>query len=244
MRPLIGITSYLDSARWGGRAPCEAAVLPYSYVRAVRAVGARAVVLPPDPDGADGVVAALDGLVLAGGGDLDPRLYGAEPEPASTGINSERDAGEIALLRAAIAADLPVLGICRGMQLMVATAGGRLHQHLPDIVGHHRHRPQPDVIGRHPVRTVPGSRLAAVIGAGADVPSHHHQGVADPGSLTVSGVADDDTIEAVERPNARFAVAVLWHPELEPNDRRLFEALVRAVSPKRETGSWITPSWG
>lgn len=226
MRPLIGISSYVEKARWGAW-DREAALVPQVYVAAVHAAGGRALVVPPSPDGAAEVVAALDGLILAGGPDLEPSLYGAEPDPRTVNTRPARDAGEVALLAAADAADLPVLGICRGMELMVAAAGGRLVQHLADVVGADRHRGAPGVYVRHPVTTVAGSRLAGLIGAGTEVPSYHHQGVADPGGLTVSAYADDGSIEAVEVPGARFRLGVLWHPEQDV-DRRLFEGLLAA----------------
>jgi putative glutamine amidotransferase len=229
MRALVGISGYVETVHSGDwTRPVTFA--PQSYVTAVHAAGGRAVVLPPSPDGADRVVAALDALILAGGADLDPALYGAAREPATAEPRPDRDAGESALLAAATAAGLPVLGICRGMQLMVACAGGRLHQHLPDVIGHSRHQAARGVYGPHAVTTVPGSLLAALIGPQATVPSYHHQGVADPGSLTVSAYADDGTVEAVERPGAGFFLGVLWHPEAG-DDRRLFEALVAAAAP-------------
>jgi putative glutamine amidotransferase len=228
MRPLVGITAYVETVHSGDWERLVT-LLPQQYVASIHGAGGRAVVLPPATEGTDRVIAALDALVLAGGADLDPACYRAAPEPATTGLRPDRDAGESALLAAATAADLPVLGICRGMQLMVAAGGGRLHQHLPDVVGHHRHRPAPGVYGSHPVQTVPGSLLAGLIGPHATVPSYHHQGVADPGTLTVSARADDGTIEAVERPAARFWLGVLWHPEAG-DDARLFEALVAAAA--------------
>ncbi len=225
MAPLIGISAYVEQARWGVW-DREVTLLPQVYVTAVHAAGGRAVLVPPFPEGAASVVAALDGLVLAGGSDLDPALYGAEPDPHTTGVRPARDAGEVALLRAAIAADLPTLGICRGMQLMAAHAGGKLVQHLES--GEHRGRP--GVYVQHPVRTVPGSRLAGILGETVDVPSYHHQGVADPGTLTVSAHAHDGGIEGVEDPAARFRVGVLWHPE-QGTDPRLFTALLAAARP-------------
>ncbi|MEN3361496.1 MAG: putative glutamine amidotransferase, partial [Mycobacteriales bacterium] len=203
MRPLVGITGYVETVH-SGDWDRQVTFLPQSYVNAVHAAGGRAVVLPPAMDGIDRVIAALDGLILAGGPDLDPGVYGAEREPATAEPRPDRDAGESALLAAATAADLPVLGICRGMQLMVACAGGSLHQHLPDIIGHIRHQAAVGVHSPHPVRTVGGSRLAGLIGPHATVPSYHHQGIADAGGLTVSAYADDGTVEAVERPAARF----------------------------------------
>jgi len=230
--PLVGITSYVEQARWGVW-DREATLLPQAYVTAVHAAGGRALVVPPLPEGAEEVVDALDALVLAGGADLDPALYGAERDPRTSGVRPDRDAGEVALLRAAIAADLPVLGICRGMQLLTSVAGGRLSQHLPDVVGSDRHRGAPGGYASHLVRTVPGTRLADLLGEsgeGLEVPSHHHQGVADPGTLTVSACADDGTIEAVEAPDGRFRIGVLWHPEAG-TDGRLFTALVAAARP-------------
>ncbi|MDP9240769.1 MAG: gamma-glutamyl-gamma-aminobutyrate hydrolase family protein, partial [Actinomycetota bacterium] len=208
MRALIGITSYVEEARWGvWTAP--ATLLPQRYVEAVHAGGGRALVIPPCADGADAVVAALDGLVLAGGSDVDPALYGAESDPHTEQARPLRDAGEQALLRAAMLADLPTLGICRGMQMMVVTNGGWLIQHLPDVVGSERHRAAPGQYAEHGVRTAEGTRLAALLGPSLTVPSYHHQGVADAGTLTVSAYADeDDTIEGVELPEARFALGV------------------------------------
>lgn len=229
MRPLVGITSYVEEARWGTRS-APATLLPQSYVVAVHAAGGRAVVIPPFPEAADVVVTALDALVLAGGVDIDPALYGADRDPHTEAPRPDRDAGEQALLRAALAVDLPLLGVCRGMQLMCVTAGGRLIQDLPGAIGSQRHRAGQGVYTEHGVRTVPGTRLAGLLGPAASVPSYHHQGIADPGSLKVSAHADDGTIEGVEVPGAAFAVGVLWHPEAG-NDPRLFAALVAAAAP-------------
>jgi putative glutamine amidotransferase len=226
-RPVVGITSYIEVAKWGVWDQ-PAVVLPYSYVRSIEAAGARAVVLPPSAVGVDEAVARLDAVVFAGGADLDPALYDDAPHPSTQGVRADRDAGELPLLQAALRADLPVLGICRGMQLLAVAHGGTLVQHLPDLVGHERHRPSPGVYGQHEVRTAPGSRLRAVLGDCVVVPSYHHQGLASPGSLTVTGWADDDTPEAVEDPRSRFALGVLWHPEAG-DDPRLFEALVAAT---------------
>jgi putative glutamine amidotransferase len=231
VRPLIGITAQLEPAAWGvwhGRAT----LVPQAYVEAVHAGGGRAVAVPPAVDGVDRVVAALDGLVLAGGPDLDPALYGADREPETVGVRPDRDAGERALLVAAAGVGMPVLGICRGMQLMVVVGGGRLHQHLPDLVGHDRHRPTLGRPGRHRVHAVAGSTLAGLLGPVATVRSYHHQGIADPGALRVSARDEDGMIEAVEQPGAWFHLGVLWHPELDP-DLRLFTALAQAASVPR-----------
>jgi putative glutamine amidotransferase len=225
--PVVGITSYVEVARWGVWDQ-RAVVLPYAYVDAVERAGARVLVLPPSPTGAAETVDRLDALVLAGGADLDPATYGETPHAETMGIREDRDAGEAALLQEALGRDLPVLGICRGMQLLAVAHGGSLIQHLPDVVGHDRHRPRPGLYGRHEVRLAPDSRAHGVLGARVDVPSYHHQGVASPGSLTVSGWADDETPEVLEDPGRRFALGVLWHPEAD-NDPRLFDALVAAT---------------
>ena len=122
------------------------------------------MLVPPNATDAPEVLAVLDGLLLAGGADLDPALYGAEAHAQTAGLRPDRDAGELAALRAADELDLPVLGVCRGMQLMTVAAGGTLHQHLPEVVGHESHRPEPGVYGRHDVRLAAGSRVAAVLG--------------------------------------------------------------------------------
>ena len=227
-RPLIGITCYVEQARWGVW-DMPAALVPYSYVRAVEAAGGRAVVVPPSTADPQEVLGVLDGLVLAGGPDIDPARYGEPPHDQTVGLRPDRDAGELTLLSGALADDLPVLGICRGMQLMTVQAGGRLSQHLPDEVGHERHRPEPGVYGDHGVRIEPGSRVGRILGSGTRVRSYHHQGVADPGTLVATGWDDQDgTVEVVEDPSRRFALGVLWHPEVG-DDPRLFDALVLAA---------------
>ncbi len=226
-RPVVGITSYVEQARWGVW-DVPAVLLPYRYVERVAEAGGRPVVIPPSVDGVDEVLDRLDAVVFAGGSDLDPTLYGQRPHPETTGVRPLRDTGELPLVRAALGRDLPVLGICRGMQLLTVANGGSLHQHLPDVVGHDDHRAAPGVYALHEVRLAPGSRVHGILGDRASVPSYHHQGVASAGSLTVSGWAHDDTIEAVEAPDLRFALGVLWHPEAS-EDLRLFEALLTAA---------------
>ncbi|MDQ6874283.1 MAG: gamma-glutamyl-gamma-aminobutyrate hydrolase family protein [Actinomycetota bacterium] len=231
MRPLIGVTGYVEEARWG-LWETRVTLLPQRYVDAVHAAGGRAVVVPPFADGADAVVAALDGLILSGGPDIDPRLYRAQPDPHLGVLRPDRDDGELALVHAATAADLPVLGVCRGMQLMCVAAGGALIQHLPDRIGTDVHRPVPGQYAEHPVRTVAGSRLAGVLDPTLSVPSSHHQGIEEAGALTISAHADDGTVEGVERPAAHFALGVLWHPEVS-SDLRLFQGLVAAAGGDR-----------
>ncbi|OKI89453.1 gamma-glutamyl-gamma-aminobutyrate hydrolase family protein [Micromonospora sp. CB01531] len=226
-RPIIGITAYVEPAGWAVWRDVPAALVPQAYVRAVTAAGGRAVVLPPDDADAD-VLRVLDGLLLAGGADVGPERYGQPPDPR-TESRPDRDAGELGLLTAALAADVPVLGVCRGMQLLAIAHGGALHQHLPDVVGHDGHRPAPGVYGVHPVRFAPGSLAAAVMGGVDRVNSYHHQGVADPGSLTATGWADDGVVEAVEDPGRRFLLGVQWHPEND-KDPWPVAALVRAAT--------------
>jgi putative glutamine amidotransferase len=226
MRPIIGITAYVVPATWGVWHDLPSALVPHDYVAAVTLAGGRAVLLPPDDQDAD-VLRALDGLVLAGGPDVDPALYGEQPEPLTVSV-PERDSAEMFLVRAALDQKMPVLGVCRGMQLLAVAAGGRLHQHLPDVLGHEKHRPAPGVYGEQEAHFEPGSRIAALMGDDRAIHCFHHQGVADPGTLTVTGRADDGTIEAIEDPAHRFALGVQWHPEVT-RDARLFGALVAAT---------------
>jgi putative glutamine amidotransferase len=227
MRPVVGITSYVEQARWGVW-DIPAVVLPFRYVERVEAAGATAVVLPPAATSDAEVLDRLDAVVFAGGADLDPALYDQPAHEQTIGLRPERDAAEVPLMRAALDRDLPLLGICRGMQVLSVVSGGALEQHLPDVVGHEGHRPEPGVYGRHGVRLAPGSLAHRLLGDEVSVPSYHHQGLASAGSLTVTGWADDQSPEVVEDPTRRFALGVLWHPEAG-DDLRLFEALVGAA---------------
>jgi putative glutamine amidotransferase len=227
VQPLIGITCYVERTRWGVW-DTTTALLPHGYVTQVEDAGALAVILPPRTSASRDVLDRLDGLVIAGGADVDPGRYGEPVHPETLGLRPDRDAGEFALLGEALRRDLPVLGICRGMQVMAVHAGGRLIQHLPDEVGHTGHRPAPGEYGSHGARFAPGSLVATLLGEKATVNSYHHQGVADPGTLTVTGWADDGSVEAVEDPTRRFAVGVQWHPE-STEDNRLFAGLVAAA---------------
>jgi putative glutamine amidotransferase len=231
-RPTIGICTPLEQARWGAW-NLPAFLLPRSYVDAVHRAGAMALLLAPDPalaEDPDEVLDLVDGVMLAGGADLDPRLYGAEPHEQTIGSVPERDAFEVALARRAIDRDLPLLAICRGMQVMNVARGGTLHQHLPDVVGHEEHR---RVLGSfdgadHDVRLEPGSLAARAAGEELHaVKSHHHQGVDRLGAgLTVTGWATlDELPEALEADGNRFALGVQWHPEADERSR-LIAALV------------------
>jgi anthranilate synthase component 2/putative glutamine amidotransferase len=225
--PVIGLTSYVEPARWG-LWDTTANLLPYDYVRSLTEVGARPVILPP-VEGAETLIDRLDGLVLVGGGDVEPARYGAEPDPRTDRPREFRDRAELALADAALAAGLPMLGVCRGLQVVNVLRGGTLHQHLPDLVGHEGHSPTPGTFGRHRVTIEPGSRLAKILdGEEADVPTHHHQGVDRLGDgLVPVAWSDDGVVEAAELDAHPFALAVQWHPEAG-TDPSLFRALVAA----------------
>src|SRR3954464_12148461 len=175
-RPLIGITTYVVPARFGPW-ELESALVPQDYVRAVERAGGRALLVPPAPDGGGETLDALEGLVFSGGADLDPGLYGQEPHPETTGVEPERDRGEVALLSAALARDLPVLAICRGSQVLNVVLGGDLVQHLPDDdVAGDAHKHAPGVFADHEVGVEPGSRLAGLVGGRVEGKSHDYQG--------------------------------------------------------------------
>ncbi|WP_127497172.1 gamma-glutamyl-gamma-aminobutyrate hydrolase family protein [Actinoplanes solisilvae] len=224
-RPIIGITTYVDQATWGVWRDLPTTFVPHDYTEAVTQAGGRPVLIPPHED--TDILTVLDGLVLAGGPDVSPELYGADPEPLTV-TRPGRDRAEMLLVRRALDLDVPVLGVCRGMQLMVVASGGSLHQHLPDVLGHEKHRPAPAVYGEHDASFVPGSRIAALMGDDLAIRCFHHQGVADAGKLTVTGRAEDGLAEAVEDASRRFALGVQWHPEVI-RDERLFGALVAAA---------------
>jgi putative glutamine amidotransferase len=233
MRPLIGITSYEEEIRWGVWTE-EATLIPLSYVRAVEHAGGRALVVPPSEDGLDETLGALDGLILSGGGDLDPDLYGAEPHAETDAPRAARDRAELRLLQAALERDMPVLAVCRGSQLLNVARGGDLVQHLPEQVGHERHKHEPGQFSDHGVRLDPDSRVGTLLGEHAPVKSHHHQGYGTLGEgLREAAWADDGTVEALEDPERRFAIGVLWHPE-EGEDFALFRALVDEARAFRE----------
>ncbi|MFE7412681.1 gamma-glutamyl-gamma-aminobutyrate hydrolase family protein [Streptomyces laurentii] len=222
-KPLIGVTTYLEQARWGVW-DLPAALLPAGYPRLVRESGGLPALLPPDePDAAAEVVSRLDGLVIAGGADVEPVRYGAAPDPRTGPPARERDAWELALIEAALAAGTPLLGICRGLQLLNVALGGTLVQHLDGHTG------AVGVMGRHPVVPVPGTRYAALVPETASVPTYHHQCADILGkNLTVSAHAPDGTVEAVELPSPAWVLAVQWHPEMG-EDTRVMRGLVAAA---------------
>ncbi|MFD8816986.1 gamma-glutamyl-gamma-aminobutyrate hydrolase family protein [Streptomyces sp. NPDC059627] len=224
-RPLIGVSTYLEAgARWGVW-ELEAALLPAGYPRLVQRAGGLAAMLPPDaPEHAAATVARLDGLVIAGGPDVEPVRYGAEPDPRTGPPARVRDAWELALADAALAAGIPLLGICRGMQLLNVALGGTLVQHIDG------HAQVPGVFGRHPVKPVPGTRYAETVPEETSVPTFHHQAVDRLGAgLLVSAQAADGTVEAIELPAERgWVLGVQWHPEMG-EDLRVMRALVTAA---------------
>ncbi|WP_041841401.1 gamma-glutamyl-gamma-aminobutyrate hydrolase family protein [Actinoplanes friuliensis] len=241
-RPLIGLTAYAEQVKYGSNDQLVG-MLPMSYVKAVHATGGRAVLITPDDPGTD-VLESLDGIVFAGGGDVDPGNWGAEPHPA-TSSDPVRDASELLLMRAALDADLPVLGVCRGLQVMAVATGGSLHQHLPDLIGHERHRAAPGTdplaadssdFGRHDVVLKQGTAARGLLGPRLTVNSFHHQAVDDPGSFTVSGWCPEDrVVEIIEDPDRYFTLGVQWHPE-RTGDLRVFAALVEAAAERSGLG--------
>jgi len=225
VKPLVGVTAYVEQARFGAW-DVPAALIPLSYVQAIERAGGRALVVPPTEEGVEETLDALDGLLLSGGSDLDPSLYGADAHAETRHVRPERDRAELALLRGALARDLPVLAVCRGSQVLNVARGGDLVQHLPETVGNEAHRETAGVFSQHGVKVDLDSRLGGIIGDSVEVKSHHHQGYGELGEgLRIVARAEDGTIEAVEDPERRFAVGVLWHPE-EGEDAALFEALV------------------
>ena len=221
-RPTIGITASLETVTSGAWVE-DSAVVPFLYCAAVQRAGGRAVLLVPDAADAEDPAALLelvDGVLVTGAaGDVDPARYGAEPHPRTEPVAAVRDDFELTLVRGAQDADLPVLGICRGMQVVNVAHGGTLAQHLPDLVGHDEHARTPGEFVRHDVRIAPGTTAARAVGAErATVHGFHHQGVDRVGEGLVASAwsaLEDGIVEAVERPGEGFVLGVLWHPEAD-----------------------------
>jgi putative glutamine amidotransferase len=232
-RPVVGLTTYLQQAQTGVW-DVRASFLPAMYVEGVTRAGGIATLLPPQPVDqaiAGRVLDGLDGLVLTGGRDVDPASYGQDRDPTTDEPAGDRDAFEFALVRGALARGLPVLGICRGAQVLNVALGGTLHQHLPNVLGHTKHQAGNAVFTTSGIRTVPGTRLAALIGESTDAQCYHHQAIDQLGQGLIISAQDsaDGVIEAVEMPGENFTLAVQWHPEERLDDLRLFAAVVDAA---------------
>ncbi|MGW4509388.1 gamma-glutamyl-gamma-aminobutyrate hydrolase family protein [Streptomyces sp. NPDC004436] len=225
-RPLIGITTYVEESTRYGVWDLPTSLVPSGYHHLVQAAGGAAVLLPPDdPGSAAEVLSRVDGLVVAGGPDVDPVHYGAARDPRTGAPATVRDHWELALIAAALDAELPLLGICRGMQALNVALGGTLVQHIDG------HVDTPGTMSWHPVRPVPGTRYAALVPEEAQVPTYHHQAVERLGSgLVVSAHATDGTVEAIELPDpGRWVLGVQWHPERD-TDTRVMSSLIEAAS--------------
>jgi putative glutamine amidotransferase len=243
-RPVVGICTGLVQAQWGVWDQ-HAALLPLSYVTAIQEAGGLALMIPPDQgliEDPDEMLDRIDGLILAGGSDIDPASYGADPHPHTNGTVPDRDRSEIALARRAVQRDLPVLGICRGMQLINVALGGDLIQHVPEQVGHEEHRRHPGSFdgADHDVRLQPGSLAARAAGEEHHrTLSHHHQAVATIGAgLEVTGVSTLDALpEAIEAPGRRFVLGVQWHPEADEHSPVVAALVAAAASYRSARGS-------
>jgi putative glutamine amidotransferase len=237
MPPRIGLPTYREQARWGSWER-SADLLPADYAARIREAGGVPVLLPPgEPKQAESALGGVHGLVLTGGADIDPARYGAPAHPQTGPLRPERDSWEFALVSAALAWDMPILGICRGLQLLNVALGGTLIQYLPEVVGHQRHRP---AVGHHATELVTvaaGSRLAELVGERLEVAAHHRQAVGSLGrGLLAMAWADDGTVEAVEFKERRWVIAVQWHPEIS-GAGQLFHGLVDACNTTMATRS-------
>jgi putative glutamine amidotransferase len=240
-KPVIGLTTYLEQAKQGVW-DVRAAFLPQQYFDAVTASGGIAVLLPPQPEpdaAAEAVLDGLDGLILTGGMDVQPELYGAERHPLTDPARPDRDAWELALFRGAEARRLPVLAICRGLQLVNVARGGTLHQHLPEALGTERYRIGGGVFATNEVQVDDGTRIARLVGAGPlSVHSYHHQGIDRLGDgLVATARTDDGLVQAFEGDGEGYVVGVQWHPEENREDRRLFAGLVAEASAFRRAAT-------
>ena len=228
----VGICAAVERARWGVWDQMIA-LAPLGYATAVQRAGGVALILPPDrrTETAEEALEHVDALLLAGGADVDPRTYGAEPHPETSNTRPDRDAFEVALTQMALERGMPVLGVCRGMHVLNGALGGTLIQHLPDVVGHNDHRHAPGSFGDHEVRLQAGSLAARAIGAERTaVKSHHHQGLDRLGEgVVATGWSEpDEVVEAIELEGRPYALGVLWHPE-EDERSRVIGSLVAAA---------------
>lgn len=233
-RPVIGLPTYIEPARFGTW-ETESAVLQTGYIRMVEQAGGIPVLLPPVGVARPELIDRLDGLVLTGGADMDPARYGAEPSPNLGPLRPDRDASELVLFALARAAGLPILAVCRGLQVVNVALGGTLIQHLPDVLGHDEHGGGPSSFTITRVLTEPDSRVAAIVGSEVKAHCHHHQAIDTlAADLTVTARAEDGTIEAAEARTGEFLVGVQWHPEVNTTDYRLIRALVQEAARRKE----------
>ena len=231
-RPVIGVTSYLEQATMGVW-DVPAIFLPTSYVKPIAAAGASVVVLPPQEvhrAAVSHILDGLDGLCVSGGYDVDPATYGHTQHPRTDAPRRDRDAWEFALLAGALERRMPVLGVCRGAQVLNVLRGGTLHQHLPEFVGSPRHQGADGVFAKVRVSVIEGSLLATLHPLVREVPVYHHQAIDVLGTgLVVSATCEDGVIEAVEDPSLTFCVAVQWHPEQDQGSAGLYAGFVEAA---------------
>lgn len=227
MKPIIGITCCMREARYSDFVR-HAAILPSAYISMVDKVGGVPMIIPPAGD-MTMLLDSIDGLIVSGGPDISPANYNEEPGPMTTEFYPEQDYSEMGLIERALERDMPLLGICRGMQILSVAHGGRMHQHLDTTPGHEGHGGFFGKSTEHGVVVEEGSQLASIMGDSFTVNSLHHQGVSDAGSLEVSARADHDgLIEGVERKDKKFCLGVQWHPERKGHDL-LFSALIQAA---------------
>lgn len=233
-RPRIGLTTYAQQAQWGVW-DNKAAVLPWNYVTAVTNAGGTPLLLPPINTDTS-VLDVLDGLIIVGGVDVDPKNYGAQPHP-KTSAQPERDDHDIALTKAALEKDVPLFAICRGLQILNVALGGTLHQHVPDLPAQSNYQPAPGVFGQVDFTTKDGSLAQNILGETATAPCYHHQSIDKLGDgLCSTAVAKDGTVEVVESATPKnWVLGVQFHPEENGQDARLFKAFIEAATTYSET---------
>lgn len=227
-RPVIGVCARAAKVNWLNF-DLDATLVPQAYVDLLDSAGCMPVMLPLLP-GVEQLIDRVDGLLLPGGGDLDPALYGATPHPKTGGVSQATDAAELALLKRALSTRLPFFGICRGLQVLNVLRGGTLHQYLPDLIGDNGHQPKPGSFGKQRLKLQPGSNIARIYGGETtEVPCFHHQAIDQLGNgLVATAEAQDGIIEAIEAVDHPFAVAVQWHAD-QIADERPFAALAEAA---------------
>ena len=228
--PIIGITTYRQPASWSDWVDVPADLLPSGYARSVERAGGIPLLVPPvgSAAAADAVVARLDGLLLAGGADVNPARYGERPHLTVRTWYDDRDASELWLVESASRSVRPVLGICRGMQVLAVAAGGSLIQNLPDRVEHSHHHGGPNSYSIVPVTVERGYRISSLVGDRVDAACHHHQAVSSAPGYVVTAHDRDGVAQAMELPGDRFVIGVQWHPETG-NEPGLFEGFVAAA---------------